>query len=488
MENENESLKINNKMTNPKRVLLEIKDCGNNFEFTSSIDSAMSQAYLELDTLDETVNSIKLLKTECDKLDYMLAVGSGALCGIIDIFLVGKPGESPLGNITDKWFENRTKDFAKLCGWNGGKSNSSSSAISFLEEKFKVPYDQRGAGDSGSFIFALTPTNHHFKSLAHNPSLLGLFFSILDQFNNTSHFVTDGELISLVEADEKFELQGSDIPSKLFCAFKNWFGHLISDMSGASGSRRRGMGIPSPLWAWINDVIAIKRKLNIPVSEFDKSANELALKIFNKGYDVRFQTAQAIPVFINEMVVRIIYSIRRLVKYFVETDKGNRSLLDSWEKCEPFSNTTVKRMLTVAHGTFCLVDLGDATVRGFMVGAGTFNPIELFLRVNVTGVGRFTISLYGETKREFNYIRTEKESIFATNKKSIVENYIEGLKVLSETYDDQNLINFVDDLKSNDMYAVAFEKSVRLAEKRHIPIEKVLKTKKDIDNYFGGDD
>lgn len=488
MENGNELLKVNHEMMDSKRILLEINDCGNKFDFSTSIDSAMSQAYLELDTLDETVNSIKLLKTECDKLDYMLAVGSGALCGIMDIFLVGKPGESPLGNITDKWFENRTKDFAKHCGWDGGKSNSASSAINFLEEKFKVPYDQRGAGDSGSFIFELTPTNHHFKSLAHNPSLLGLFFSILDQFKNTSDFITDGELISLVKANEKFELQGSNIPSKLFCAFTNWFGHLISDVSGASGSKGRGMGIPSPLWTWTNDVIAIKRKLNIPVSEFDKTANELALKVFNKGYDVRFQTTQAIPVFINEMVVRMIYSIRRLVKYFIETDKSNRTLLGLWEKCEPFSNPTVKRMLTVAHGTFCMVDLGDATVHGFIKGAGTFNPTEFFLRVNVVGVGRFTISLYGETKRKFNYISTEKESIFAASKKLIVENYIEGLKVLSETYDDQNLINFIDDFKSNDMYTVAFEKTVKLAEKRHIPIEKVLKTKKDIDNYFGGDD
>ena len=62
------------------------------------------------------------------------------------------------------------------------------------------------------------------------------------------------------------------------------------------------MGIPSPIWSWSNDVIAIKRKLNIPIAEFDKAINELALKLFKKGYDIRFQTTQAIPVFINEMI------------------------------------------------------------------------------------------------------------------------------------------------------------------------------------------
>ncbi len=64
---------------------------------------------------------------------------------------------------------------------------------------------------------------------------------------NTSHFISDGQLISLQDADGKFELRGNDIPSKLFCGFSNWFGHVISDISGSSSSSKRGMGIPSPL-------------------------------------------------------------------------------------------------------------------------------------------------------------------------------------------------------------------------------------------------
>ena len=32
----------------------------------------------------------------------------------------------------------------------------------------------------------------------------------------------------------------------------------MSDVSGSSGSKGRGMGIPSPLWTWTNDIIAIK--------------------------------------------------------------------------------------------------------------------------------------------------------------------------------------------------------------------------------------
>lgn len=476
---------MNNTNKYKSDIILDLNIDDDRFGFATSIDEALAQAEVELVVLNETVESIKELKPQCDKLDYILAASSGALCGVIDIFLVGKPDESPLGDITDKWFANRTIDFAKLCGYKGDK-NSLSSAINFLEEKFKIPYDQSVGGGIFRELINLTPSNHHFKSLGHNPTLLGLFFSILNQFTNTSDFVSNGELISLNNSDGKFELQGKNIPSKLFCGIANWIGHLISDVSGSSGSKGRGMGIPSPIWAWSNDVIAIKAKLNIPVTEFDKSVNELALKLFKKGYDVRFQTTQAIPVFINEMIVRLLYSIRRLIGYYISVPKNDRSWGLLWKSCEPFSNATVKRMLTVAHGTFCIIDIGDATIRGFEKEIGSFNVFEFVLRLNVVGVGRFAISLYGETKRAISYDHARESSDFAAKEITIVENYIEGLKILSAKYDDARLLTFIADFKKSDAYIKAFERSVQLAELRNVPANRILKDKADIDRYFGG--
>lgn len=470
-------------------VILDLCVKEDGFEFASSVTKALERAENELgdieEKLTESVDTVKKLTSECDKVDYILAATSGAICGVIDVFLVGKPGESPVGDITDKWFEERTKDFAKLCGFKGDDT-SLSSVIRFLEKKFKVPYDQSVGGGIFKELLKLTPDNHHFKSLGHNPTLLGLFFSILNQFTNTSSFVSDGELIMLNNSDGKYELEGRNIPSKLFCGFVNWFGHIISDMSGSSSSKGRGMGIPSPLWSWTNDIIAIKKKLNIPIAEFDKSINELALQMFKEGYDARFQTAQAIPVFINEMLVRLIYSIRRLVRYFTNVKKEERSFKFLWKSCEPFSNATVKRMLTVAHGTFCLVDAGDAVIRGFATGAGTFNVVEFGMRLNIIGVGRFTISLYGETNRGIKKKAAQEEAYFLRRKKIVVEDYITGLKCLAEAYDDELLLVFVDDLKRSDMYKQAFEKSVLLAEKRNVPQEDIVRNKAEIDAYFRG--
>lgn len=476
------------KLQKEARIIYDFDFTESGFEFTSNISSALVEANFDLEEIEneieENLEMIKKLTPQCDKTDYILAASSGALCGIMDIFLVGKPGQSPLGNITDKWFDNRVKDFAKLCGWKDNKDFSS--AVRFLEKKFKIPYDQRGAGDAGSIIFDLKPGNHHFKSLAHNPTLMGLFFSILDQFTNTSHFVSNGELISLQRADDSFELRGNNIPSKIFCGIANWFGHIMSDVAGASNSKGRGAGIPSPIMAWINDVIVLKRKLHIPVSEFDRTVSEFAVQMFNQGYDVRFQTSQAIPVLVNEMVVRLMYSVRRLIKYYSTTKKEERSYSLLWMECEPFSNATVKRMLTVAHGTFCMIDVGDAVIRGATSGKGAFDPIECVMRLNIIGIGRFSISLYGEAKRAVEKNDIKNKTYFLQRKRVIVNNYIEGLEYLSNMYDDKDLLAFVDDFRNSDMYKEAFEKTILLAEKRNVPNGNILRNKTDIDNYFKG--
>ena len=71
--------------------LLELKIDDNAYDFQSSIITALSKAELDLYEINESIASIKTLKPECDKLDYALAASSGALCGIIDIFLVESP-------------------------------------------------------------------------------------------------------------------------------------------------------------------------------------------------------------------------------------------------------------------------------------------------------------------------------------------------------------------------------------------------------------
>lgn len=473
-----------------KTFIVDITVNDEGFSYNFLAENALAEANSELDELEtkieETELSIKKLTPECDKLDYVLAASSGVLCGIMDIFLVGKPDESPLGNITDKWYAEKTKLFAKLCGWKADNDNSLSSALKFLEKRFNVPYDNTHPGPSARVVFDLYPKNHHFKSLAHNPSILGLFFSVLDQFTGTSHFVSDGMLIRLEQSGDSFELRGGNIPAKFFCAIANWFGHIMSDVSGSSESKGRGTGIPSPLWTWMNDVIAIKQVLGISPTEFEKKFNNMAEELFKQGYDARFQTAQAIPVLVNEITVRLIYSIRRMVKYFADNPSENRSFEDVWKACEPFSNVTVKRMLTVAHGTFCLVDIGDAVGEAFAKGGGYFNGVEFILRLNIPGLHRFGISIYGEVTRGHRKYVLEEEKYYLIRKKEIVDQYIETLKELSDIYNDRDLDAFDNGDGNKVTYRERMEETASLAQKRGVPKDRIMQTPDDVKKYFLG--
>ena len=54
---------------------------------------------------------------KCDKYDYLIAVGCGAIAGLVDIFLVGAPTDSKLQGWTDSQVDKTVMAFAKTCGW-----------------------------------------------------------------------------------------------------------------------------------------------------------------------------------------------------------------------------------------------------------------------------------------------------------------------------------------------------------------------------------
>ena len=100
--------------------------------------------------------------------------------------------------------------------------------------------------------------------------------------------------------------------------------------------------------------------------------------------------------------------------------------------------------------------------------------------------GSFTISLYGEVSRKIEKKDKIENTYFLKREKIIVDDYIEGLKSLSEIYDDKELITFVNDFSNSDLYKNAFDKSAKLAKMRNVSKNKILESKDDIDCYFKG--
>ena len=308
---------------------------------------------------------ILLLEDICCTLDYLVSAACGAVAGLIDIFFVGAPGESALGAWSDAQVDGAVLKLSKLFGWKpgAGKENSIASAIGFLEKKFKVNYDQRHTADVGG-LFDMSTRNHHIKSLAHAPDIIGLFFSVLNQFTNTASFVSQGTLIT-VQTDT-FELVGVNPISKLFCGIANWFGHILSDIAGSSGSRGssgRGAGIATPFYELLQ--FCDFGRLDIGKGKQDLAT--LAVRAFQEGYDARFGIAAALPVLLCDVSIRLIWSITR---YF--------SLKLPLKKCLPVSaHQDLWVMLLFGNGTLCLIDGVDAAVRS----GG--NWLNFFMRLNL---------------------------------------------------------------------------------------------------------
>lgn len=302
---------------------------------------------------------------KCDKYDYLIAVGCGAVAGLVDIFLVGAPGDSKLQKWTDTQVDNTVMAFAKLCGWSPreGKENSKASAIGFLEKKFPVNYDQRHTGDVDG-QFTMSAANHHMKSLAHSPDIIGLFFSILNQFTSTASFLDNGQLITI--QTDTFELQGHNFISKLFCGVANWFGHIMSDIagsSGAAGKENRGSGVVLPFY----ELFQLCDFGSFQVGNDRNTLATVATKVFQEGYDARFGLTMAIPVVLCDLSIKLIWALKH---YFYH----KRPLAE----CIPSKrHDDLRIMLIVGNGVLCLMDGADAAIRS----GG--NWVNFFLRLNI---------------------------------------------------------------------------------------------------------
>ncbi|WP_043679866.1 hypothetical protein [Castellaniella defragrans] len=326
----------------------------------------------------------------CDKYDYMLAGACGLIGGLIDVLFVGLPGQGVLPKFTDDMTDKAVQKFASWNGWTGPREGKdpAASAIGFLERRYKVNYDHRHGGDVGG-SFNMSTRNHHLKSLAHSPDLVGLFFSILAQFTSTAHFVDNGKLISI---DTKtFELKGSNLVSKLFSGFVNWLGHLFSDVAGSSGAQERGSGIPIPFYSLLQF---------INVGEFGQHRQtfaKVAVQVFEQGYDFRHGLALAIPVLVSELLTRVTWMAKR--RFYHKR---------SWAECMPIANDPeLRRMLLIAHGVLCLMDGADAAIRS----GG--NMIQFLLRSNLVAWIRFGTLALKELKAWCQNGRMDVEAVDA---------------------------------------------------------------------------
>ena len=111
-------------------------------------------------------SQIELLSSQADTLDYLVAVASGVLCGMLDVLWVGEFNLERGREIASDKVESFVKKAAKLTGC---ESDDLGAAVKHLEKLFPIPSD----GNTPDFGGGL---QHHLRDFAHHPTIVGLMF------------------------------------------------------------------------------------------------------------------------------------------------------------------------------------------------------------------------------------------------------------------------------------------------------------------------
>ena len=400
---------------------------------TDEVDARLDEIEGKIADLDVTIDK---LTNHADKLDYSIAIASGLLTGIIDILFVGKWDFASAKAWSNKEVHDQIINFAQQDPEyqafidrkrSVNEENRLNNAVEFLEKKYKLPGDHewnfQGSG--------ITSKSHHLDDLCHHPTIIGLVCCVVVQFSGESIYSdSTGNPLNLpVTVNEYGKFVGRNNVEKMFAGIINWFlnvaqtaanrkGHLMSDMAGSYSSTKRkteGMGLPGGFLSTMKELSALPvfKDSNFATNlskayqhGIGNGKNQIDLGAFNalfegasSKFDMRTEMAighelkrQALPVVINEILVRACYFVRRLI---VELKTNNSILSINWNNVIPFGNRTIERMMTIATGTFTAIDTLDAVIEGSINSKANWVEFgrQVVLRLNFVGIGRFTIAI-----------------------------------------------------------------------------------------------
>lgn len=391
----------------------------------------LKEADAKTDALEQRINEInselEKYTNTADKLDYTVAVASGVITGMIDLLVVGKWDFEKAKAASNQDVNNKVVAFAKkdpeYVPWCRGTAHGKKirnpdrldSAIEFLEHKYHLP----GDGEYSKGSTSIGAGSHRLDDFCHHPTLVGLICCVIVQFTGSTIYCnSENEIIQLpVQVNKYGKFVGDSPIAKVFAGVVNWClnaagaianqrGHLMSDIATSAG-------IPGPVMSMLKELSVLFG--NKDFSEGLRRAyqngigsgkKQVDLGIFNELFsgassklDGRTEAAvahelkrQAVPVIINEVLVRGFYFVRRLVMQYKENSGWDGI---DWHKVIPFNNRTIVRMMTIASGTFTAIDMAGAAIQGAAKSGGNAALFakEFLLNVNFVGVGRFVIAV-----------------------------------------------------------------------------------------------
>ena len=461
-------------------------------EGIATVDDELSELQKALDELNSQIDN---LTNHADGLDYMVAVGSGVLAGIIDIIFVA---DFSLDK-ANEWGNEKTNNFVvKIAQSQGYQGDDLYGAVKFLEDKYPIAAD-KATNDFGG------GKQHHLRDFSHHPTPVGLFFSFLTQFTKKVYGTDTAGVFHVVDLkDEDLALIGESFPEKITFGIINWFFHMVSDMAGSSSSilqGKEGTGIPGPIVSLLKELSALPIFKNMNDNGY-KEFSVWISKLFNgtllgerdengklvsaRKFDFRTELGvaaqlgqQAIPVVINECLVRGFYFIRRLIFEIKEHDvKSVKDLrLINWHSTLPFKNRTIVRMLTISTGTMTTIDLADAAIESAVKsgGVGPAFVSNMIVKVNFVGVGRFAFAVGSDVRMGIQRSKERNKRIVIMNEKIFLLN----AKVF---YKEANMWIAADN--AGDTIEEAYEAMITASREFSLAYQNIRGSLKEIDNML----
>ena len=387
----------------PKQKLLLGFNEGSSAKDKSS-DTSASQAYSGItEQLSESIKWESHVDA-ADKIDYIVAVSSGVITGLIDSFFTG---EFSFDHANEWGTDKVNRIVMKTARAEGYEGDSLKGAIKKLEDNHKLAAD----GNTSSFGGG---KQHHFRDFTHHFGIGGLAMSIFTQFTGLSVGTdTAGNLIVVPIHESDRQYLGKNFHEKIVFGTIGWFFHMVSDMAGSSGAIGSGTGIPGPLLSFMKELSTLPFFKN---SENGGTGFRLWLsRLFNgtlladhdadgrivKGTERRFNLRmeigmfgelgrQTMPVLVNQCIVRGFYLCRRLSMEIADLDVRDIGDLNhiAPEDILPWNTPAMHRMITVSSGVFTAVDVADAAVRAMR----SKDPVQFLLRINYIGIATFVVA------------------------------------------------------------------------------------------------
>lgn len=223
-----------------------------------------------------------------NNVDVIVCSISSILSVLIDVIFVGTPeivkiyrgGEIFDGSIL-------TAMLRKI----GNNPNTQVALIlQWFSDKCKVPYD------ISAYKNTITPNNHRLRSFAHDP-LFGLLFAIADIILGTTTCIDNSGKVKILVNKRK-------APTiEKYLAIIYYFGHLISDICTARG-------LPIPGFCFME---FFQTEIN------NKSIAKIVEDMYLDGYDFRHMISMGIPIFINEIIIKIYSDLTKEIPNVIST-------------------------------------------------------------------------------------------------------------------------------------------------------------------------